>query len=160
MYLRDGPAHASWLTVEEKNAIAERLASEDTVEHRELGPALRDPRMYAIGLVLFGFNIGGYGYFLWLPQIVQGWASPRARRDSSRHFPFMAGMAAMVFWGRSSDIRGERIWHVAIALLVAAAGFAMASLVQSNLLLLLALSLVPWACMPFMAPSGACPRRS
>jgi len=157
MYLRDGPAHASWLTVEEKNAIAERLASEDTVEHRELGPALRDPRMYAIGLVLFGFNIGGYGYFLWLPQIVQGMGFSTRATGFITALPFMAGMAARVFWGRSSDIRGERIWHVAIALLVAAAGFAMASLVQSNLLLLLALSLVAVGMHAFYGPFWSLP---
>jgi ACS family tartrate transporter-like MFS transporter len=69
----------------------------------------------------------------------------------------MAGMAAMVFWGRSSDIRGERIWHVAIALLVAAAGFAMASLVQSNLLLLLALSLVAVGMHAFYGPFWSLP---
>ena len=42
----------------------------------------------------------------------------------------------MILWGRSSDVRGERIWHVALPMLLAASGFAVASLAQSDLLVL------------------------
>jgi ACS family tartrate transporter-like MFS transporter len=46
----------------------------------------------------------------------------------------------MILWGRSSDARGERIWHVALPALVGAAGLAMAALVQNYLLSLMALT--------------------
>jgi ACS family tartrate transporter-like MFS transporter len=49
-------------------------------------------------------------------------------------------MIAMIAWARSSDLQGERVWHIAIASLVSAAGFAGSSLVQSNLLMVLALT--------------------
>ena len=42
--------------------------------------------------------------------------------------PYLAAIAAMILVGRSSDKRNERIWHVALAWLVAAFGFAAASL--------------------------------
>src|SRR5258708_4740499 len=54
--------------------------------------------------------------------------------------PFTASMVAMILWGRSSDLRGDRIWHVALPALFAATGFVGASLAQSNLLSLVALS--------------------
>ena len=34
----------------------------------------------------------------------------------------IASMAAMILWGRSSDARGERIWHVALPAAVAVEG--------------------------------------
>ena len=69
--LPDRPASASWLTAEEKKTIAARLKSEEGQDHREFWPALRDPRVIALGLVLLGNQIGLYGVQLWLPQIVQ-----------------------------------------------------------------------------------------
>jgi ACS family tartrate transporter-like MFS transporter len=155
--LPDGPADASWLSPEEKAAIAARLNAEDTAEHRELWPALRDLRVLAIGLVLFGFNVGVYAYLLWLPQIVQEMGFSTRATGVIVALPFVAGVAAMIVWGRSSDVRGERIWHSVLAVLVAAAGFAMASLVQSNLLALVALTFVAIGMNAFYGPFWSVP---
>ena len=38
----------------------------------------------------------------------------------------------MILWGRSSSMRGERIWHVALPWLLAASGFAVASVAHSD----------------------------
>jgi MFS transporter, ACS family, tartrate transporter len=48
----------------------------------------------------------------------------------------------MIVGGRSSDARGERIWHVALPVLLAASGFTLASFTQSNLIILVALTCV------------------
>ena len=42
--LPDRPVNASWLTAEEKQRVVARLAAEDTSEHSEFWPALRDAR--------------------------------------------------------------------------------------------------------------------
>jgi ACS family tartrate transporter-like MFS transporter len=49
-------------------------------------------------------------------------------------------MVVMVAWGRSSDAKGDRIWHVALASLIAGAGFAVASASTNNLLSMMALT--------------------
>jgi ACS family tartrate transporter-like MFS transporter len=54
---------------------------------------------------------------------------------------FIAAMVAMILWARHSDAKGERIWHVAIPLLLGAFGLALAAVAQSNLLVLLSLAL-------------------
>jgi ACS family tartrate transporter-like MFS transporter len=54
--------------------------------------------------------------------------------------PAAAGAAAMVWWGRSSDRSGERVWHLTFAMLFSAAGFAVAAVAPSTLVSLLALS--------------------
>ena len=71
--LPDRPASASWLTPQEKKIIVARLSAEESSSRqREFWPALRDPRVIALGLALLGNQIGLYGVQLWLPQIVQG----------------------------------------------------------------------------------------
>jgi len=56
----------------------------------------------------------------------------------------------MVLWGISSDRRGERIWHVALPLLLAAAAFLVASATSSNAVSLAALSLAVIAIYPVL----------
>jgi ACS family tartrate transporter-like MFS transporter len=48
----------------------------------------------------------------------------------------------MIVWGQLSDARVERIWHLALPKLLAASGFAVASVTQDHLLVLVALTLV------------------
>ena len=134
-----------------------RLDSEDTAELREFWPALRDPRVATIGLVIFGVNVGVYGYLLWLPQIVQGMGFSNRATGLVVALPLAAGVVSMILWGRSSDASGERIWHTALAILFAAAGFVMASLVQSNLLALTALTLVAIGLNAFYGPFWSLP---
>jgi MFS transporter, ACS family, tartrate transporter len=140
-FLPDGPADASWLTGAEKKTIAARHAAEGSTEHRDLWRVLRDPRVLALGLVNFGIQCGLYGTTLWLPQIVQAMGFSNLATGFVVALPYVAAMAAMILWGRSSDARGERIWHVALPILLAAAGFAGASLAQTDPFVLVALTL-------------------
>jgi ACS family tartrate transporter-like MFS transporter len=139
--LPDGPAHAAWLTAGEKAVIAEQLSRRNTAEKRDFWPALRDPRILALGLVLVGSQFGLYGVQLWLPQIVQGMGYTNFSTGFIVALPFVASMGVMILWGRSSDIRGERYWHIGLAALFAALGLAVAGVAPSNLLVLVGLTL-------------------
>jgi cyanate permease len=77
---------------------------------------------------------------LWLPQFVQGMGFSNFANGFVMVLPFAAAVGAMILGGRSSSKRDERIWHVALPWLLAASAFAAASLVQSNLIVLAALS--------------------
>jgi ACS family tartrate transporter-like MFS transporter len=138
--LPDNPASAPWLSIDEKENVAGRIASDGVAGQRDLWPALRDPRIIALGLVGFGNGAALYGSQLWLPQIVKGMGFSNLGTGFVIALPYVAGMAAMILWGRSSDRRGERVWHIATACLISAAGFGAASIVQSNLLMVLALT--------------------
>jgi ACS family tartrate transporter-like MFS transporter len=52
------------------------------------------------------------------------------------------GVVAMNLWARSSDLRGERVWHVALPALFIVTGLLTAGLLQSAMLVFLALALV------------------
>jgi ACS family tartrate transporter-like MFS transporter len=140
-FLPDGPRDASWLDDGEKRLIAARILAADCAEHSDLWRALRDPRVLALGAAAFGNGLCLYGTTLWLPQIVQSMNFSNFATGYVVALPYLAAIAAMILVGRSSDKRNERIWHVALAWLVAALGFAAASLAQSDVVMLVALGL-------------------
>jgi ACS family tartrate transporter-like MFS transporter len=151
--LPDTPAQASWLSAQEKQDIAARLSAESRVEHSDLWRALLDPRVIALGMVNFGILFGLYGITLWLPQIVRAMGFSILATSFIVALPFIASVPAMILWGFSSDKRGERIWHVALPLLLAAAGFFLASATSSsNTISLLALSIALVGMYPVLSP--------
>jgi MFS transporter, ACS family, tartrate transporter len=155
--LPDRPASASWLTADEKQRVAARLAAEDTSEQSEFWPALRDPRVIALGLVLLGNQIGLYGVQLWLPQIVQGMGFSNFATGFVVALCFIAAMIAMILWARRSDATGERIWHVTIPLMLGAFGLALAAVAQSNVLMLLSLALALVGMLAYNGPFFSLP---
>lgn len=149
--LPDGPKQAPWLTLEEKAIIAARLASDGGIEQCELMPALRDPRVLALGLIYMADQSAAFGARLWLPQIVQAMGFSNLATGFVVALPFVVAMGAMVVWGRSSDAKGERVWHVVLPLLLAALGFVVAA-VAPDMIVLAALSVCVIAAPMFLGP--------
>jgi MFS transporter, ACS family, tartrate transporter len=139
--LPDRPAKASWLNAQEKQRIECVLAAESHAEQREFWPAIRDPRVIALGLALLGNQCGLYGVQLWLPQMVKGMGYSNFATGFVVSLCFIAGMIAMIFWARSSDARNERVWHVVIPLTISAFGLAFAAIAPTPFLMLLSLTL-------------------
>jgi ACS family tartrate transporter-like MFS transporter len=155
--LPDGPASAPWLTEEEKEAISARLTPDETAEQPRLWDALLDPRVLFLGLAYFAWELGFYGLLLWLPQIVQSMGFATFTTGFVVSLPFAASALVMLLWGRSSDRKGERIWHVVLASLAATLGFAVASFAATNYVVLLALSLAAIGMVSFMPPFYSLP---
>jgi ACS family tartrate transporter-like MFS transporter len=138
----DGPPDATWLDEREKAMISARLATEDAAKRSDLWPALHDRRVLVLCLGNFGIGFGGYGISIWLPQILQSIGYSNLAIGFVVAFLSIMGMAAMIAWGRSSDRRGERIWHVSLPLLVAAVGLIVVSLPQSAAVSLIAFTII------------------
>jgi ACS family tartrate transporter-like MFS transporter len=149
--------NASWLTPEEKCIIAKRLAAEDAAEHGNFWLALRDPRVVALGLINFGIGFGEYGVQLWLPQIVQAMGFTSFATGFLVALPFAVSAIALILWGRFSDRKRDRSWHVALPLLLAGGGLAVASVSPSNLVSLLALSCAVIGTIAFVGPFWSLP---
>jgi ACS family tartrate transporter-like MFS transporter len=141
-FLPDGPAQTPWLSAEEKTFVTSRLASDGAESRRDLRAALRDPRIVLLGLAFLGLNAGAYGVGLWLPQIVQGMGYSIRATGFLVTIPFVASMCVMIVWGRSSDAKAERIWHIALPVLIASLAFAVASAAPADVVVLAALSVV------------------
>src|SRR5262245_15340589 len=150
--LPDGPALAPWLSEAEKRFIATRLAARSPTEHANLWRALIDPRVIALGFVFFTDQSAASGSRFWMPQIVQGVGFSNLVTSLIVASPFVVAMAVMFAWGKSSDVKGERVWHVAIPLLLTGAGFVIASFTSSNFVALLALSVSLIGPLMFLGP--------
>ena len=138
--LPDGPQAAAWLSVAERKAIASRLDAEVPPGRGDLWGALRDARIWALGIANFLFQAAAYGVALWQPQIVQAMGFSNLATGFVLVLPYALGAGAMIVGGHSSSAAGERIWHVVLPWLLAAAAFAVVSATQSNGVMLAAMT--------------------
>ncbi|CAB3779940.1 Putative tartrate transporter [Paraburkholderia ultramafica] len=154
-YLTDKPADATWLAAEERDWLVARQKRER--EHREavrtfsVKEALINPRVLAIALIYFGANATNYGLSFFLPQIVKSFGLTNLQTGFVTSLPYIVGVISMVLWGRHSDRKLERRWHVAIALLVAAGGIAAAAGLDNPVQKMIALSIAGFGifgCLP------------
>ncbi len=133
-FLQDSPHKAIWLVDRERSLLLQRLNEDDTLMsaktiHHSLGDAMRSHRVWLLGLVYFGFVMGGYGISFWLPQIVKDTLTKDPWEIGLlTTIPWGIGAIAMVLVGHHSDITGERRWHVALAAITAAVAFAVSAL--------------------------------
>jgi ACS family tartrate transporter-like MFS transporter len=151
--LPDGPAHASWLSSDEKALISTRLAAEVDTKDPGLLPALLDPRIFALGLVLFGLVCTIFGIQLWLPQIVQAMGFSNRATGFLMALPGAMAIGAMMLWGRSSDKSGDRVWHIALAMVFTAVSLIVAGFAQADVVVLVALGFAfvgPLAALPIL----------
>ena len=87
-------------------------------------------------------NVGGYGYEMWLPSIIKGFSGMSdALVGWINAIPYLLAAVAMLLAGRHSDRTGERRWHVAIAAMSSAVGFALSSYFKNPYLAMAALAL-------------------
>jgi ACS family tartrate transporter-like MFS transporter len=156
-WLPDGPASAPWLSAQEKTFIASRLKATDTSEHKDFWPALLDLRVIGLGLILLGNQCSLYGIQLWLPQMLQGMGITNLANGFVAAPCYIAGMIAMIYWGRRSDAKNERIRHVAIPLSLAALGLIVASVAQSPPIMLLAVTVALIGTLAYNGPFFSLP---
>jgi ACS family tartrate transporter-like MFS transporter len=139
-FLSDKP-EATWLSTEEKEIIARRLAQDPPGDHEGLWPMLRDPRVWLLAIPDFGIVLGLYGIGLWLPQIVKGLGFDNLQTGFVVALPYVLSVVAMIAWGASSDRANERIWHTAAAAVLAAASLFLAAALGPSLWTVAALAL-------------------
>jgi len=154
-YLTDRPADADWLAPEERNWLADRLTLErkqrDTAHEFTVAQALTNPKVIALSLVYFGAVATNYGLGFFLPQIVKSFGLTTFMTTVVAAIPYAVGTIAMVWWGRRSDHVGERRWHVAIPLIIAAAGIAGSTVLDDPTLKMISFCVAGFgifACLP------------
>jgi ACS family 4-hydroxyphenylacetate permease-like MFS transporter len=129
-YLDDSPARAKWLRDEEKEEIAERLEQDRALEETQHSRRSVLGQLGSLNVVLlcaayFGLVTSLNANSTWVPQIVHGLApgASYAIIGLLTALPAIITVVVMPSWGASSDRRNERLWHLRIALLVAATGW-------------------------------------
>jgi MFS transporter, ACS family, tartrate transporter len=142
-YLTDLPDRASWLTPGEKAVLTEvLLIAAPSAGDQGLRRALTHPIIWRLSCAYFALLVALYAYNFWLPQMIQSLA-PFSHREIGglAMLPSAAAALLMYPWGWHSDRSLDRRWHVALPLLLAASGLALAAFVREPAPSMVALTL-------------------
>jgi ACS family tartrate transporter-like MFS transporter len=164
VYLTDRPEAAYWLTPAQRHWLISKLAT----ERAGCGAAhpigtlatLANPTVWQLGIIFLLAAIGFYGYSFWAPLLIK---SLTGTSDLGVGFIFGAisavTVAFMVLNSAHSDRTDERPLHVAIPLLITAAGFFACTLLSEPGLVVLSLALVPIGHCAAYGPFWSMPTR-
>ncbi len=167
--LRDHPKDAPWLSDSEKEWLEGELQRDRDAggasETHRLRDAFKLPMVWVLAGIFFLDQIGIYTVNLWMPLLLNGFVhageGPGAASIIARYatVPYVAAAIFLVVVGWTSDRTGERRWHIAGCLLLAAAGFGWAAYAASLPAALCALSLAAIGFWGIMGPFWALPTR-
>lgn len=161
-YLTDRPAHAKWLTDEERAWLFERLSVE-RVDHSQsakhkLSDTLLSTRVWLLAALYFTLALAMYGFQLWLPQIIKRLgALDEFTTALLTTIPAIFQALGMLVVAGHSDRSGERRWHVAASAMLAAVALALSALSNSPLLSMVLLSLAAFGIWGTVGPFWALP---
>jgi sugar phosphate permease len=134
-WLVDWPDQAPWLTDAEKKILAEQYARDKeqrcTAGSYTVGQALRAPEVLKLCLIYFLWITGFWGFNYWMPTVLQevsGWSALRI--GWAVVIPMVLSLAGMLLVGHSSSRTGERRWHGAVPMFLAAAGMGIGTFVH------------------------------
>jgi D-galactonate transporter len=135
--LADGIRSAGWLNEEEKRILEQALKSEDLHKaHLPLAGVFVNPGLLLFALVYFCCVMGLYGTGFWIPQLIKNTGvKDLLNVGFLTAIPYGFGAIGMIVFGRSSDRRGERRWHFAVASFLGAAGIVISNLFRQNTLI-------------------------
>jgi MFS family permease len=138
LLLEDKPAHAAWLSRDEKKLLDDSFQHDVKDVESEpagtFGQMLRDPKVYVLSFVYFLLLGATYTLVFWLPTLIQSWGvKDLFLIGIYAAIPNAAGVIGMILIGRHSDKWHERRWHFAACVAIAAVGLFVTTLLQGNL---------------------------
>lgn len=121
------PADAKWLSADERAALQasldEERAKRDALQKLTIWQAMRNLKVVLLCIVYLGILGGISGTGFWLPLILKGFGLSNQQVGWVAAIPYAIAMIGLLTIAAHSDRTGERIWHVAIPILFACAGF-------------------------------------
>ena len=122
-YLTDRPRDAAWLALEQRQWIEQKLEEEKPLNPKKITTwqALRSGPVMVLSAVAFLEYFLAYTVAFWLPTILKRQSGlSDVRVGFMGMVPYMAAFLAMLVNGWHSDKTGERRWHTAVPLFIAA----------------------------------------
>jgi MFS transporter, ACS family, tartrate transporter len=128
-WLTDRPGLAHWLPQQGRKWLSDTLAQEARARslllaHKpSLWSTLSDRRILLLTLISAATTTASTALAIWQPLIIKSLGLNYLQTGLVSAIPYVAASLAMIFWARSSDRSGERIWHNAIPMIVVIVGF-------------------------------------
>jgi MFS family permease len=148
-YLTDRPGLATWLEPDERKWLHDRLDAErgnrETFFKHGWLKSMLSPRVLALGIVYFCLVTPQMGLGFFLPQIVKNFGLTNIQAGFVTAIPYVIGAIGMVLhWGRHSDRKCERKWHVVMSFIAMVAGLGLASIIVSPIIKMAAICIAAW----------------
>ncbi len=127
-YLDDRLADVTWLNVDEKALVAAPLALEakEKAHSSHLYDALRDPRVWLLGMVYFSIACGIYIVSFWLPSLIKRTGvSDMLSIGLLSALPYAVAIVAMIAVSTHADRSRERRWHTIVPAVACGLGLAL-----------------------------------
>jgi ACS family tartrate transporter-like MFS transporter len=147
-HLTDRPSLATWLEADERKWLQDRLDAERA--NREMFfsvgwlKSMVTPRVLGLGIVYFCILTPFYGLSFFLPRIVKDFGLTNIQAGFVTAIPYLIGSIGMVHWGRHSDRKCERKWHVVMSFVAMVVGLGLASITASPLIKMAVLCIAGW----------------
>lgn len=123
-YLTDKPLQAEWIDPQQRQALHDTIAAEDTAKDEGHGPkswskALGNIRVWYFCLIYFCIQIAVYGMTFFLPQQVAAITGQRLGFQASlvTAIPWVAGLLSVAFFPRLAD-RTRKHHLIGVSLLI------------------------------------------
>ncbi len=138
--IADSPSTAKWISPAERDDLTARLAAEQRAIPPEAPASYRavlaNRNLWLLVLIYFFYQIGNYGFALWLPSLIKNLtASGMGAVGLLSACPYIAMMVGLYFVGRLSDRSGRRRFYTAVPMLGFAVCFLLSTLLQHNIAL-------------------------
>ena len=133
-YLDDKIESAKWLSPEEKLFLRDQIHRDNaqTPDH-SFGQAVRNAKVWILGLMYFGVVTGLYGISFWLPTLIKATGVAGALDIGLLSaIPYVVATVSMVLVGRSADRRRERRWHFMVPAVVGGIGLILSATFSHN----------------------------
>ncbi|WP_277183993.1 MFS transporter [Caballeronia sp. BR00000012568055] len=137
--LPNGIRAAKWLDDREKQLLEDNIARDENpgADH-SLKAVVSNGRVWRLAAIYFCCMMGLYGVSFYLPTLIKAAGVKDALNVGLlTAIPYACAIVSMILVARSSDRRNERRWHLALAAILAAAGFYASTLQAGNLLVAL-----------------------
>ncbi len=127
-FLTDWPRQAAWLAPEQREWMDEKLAGEISAGSQPMAKpmtgwdAIKSPAVLLLAGIAFLEYFSGYSVYFWMPTMLKrqsGFSDVNVGLIGA--IPYIAAFFVMIINGWHSDRHGERRWHAAVPLFIAAA---------------------------------------
>lgn len=146
-FLTNRPREAQWLNPEERewleNTMEAERADVQKRRHFSLKDALLSPIVLVLGFVYFCTQMPGYGFQMWIPQVLQSFGGlTNIQIGFITSIPFLFALIGLGILGWSSDRTMERKWHFIAGTVLAGGGMIIgASLLDQPVMAVVCLTL-------------------
>ncbi len=128
VHFTDRPENSDWLLPDQRAWLTATMDRERAARDAMLRLSVREvfasSRVMILCVIYFGFIAALYGLQFWMPTMVSSFGYSPIETGLVTAIPYLTGAIVMMFWARHSDRTQERVYHVALPLLLTAVSLA------------------------------------